>query len=119
MVIIGVPFVRAFFETEILGNMNYNLSSQNICNAAGAESILLTTAEGKVYGYCHNSGVKIEIAGEAENTEGVYYTVSTYIGWSGGFINNILSLDNKSNSEDSIRGYWKISGQTRLIVNEN
>lgn len=107
-----------FFSKEILGNMNYNLSSHNICNASGAESILLVNGEGKVYGYCHNSGVQITIAGQGENTEGVYYTVSTYIGWSMPFLNGLLSLNGNNQSQNVPVGMWEISGQTRLIVNE-
>ena len=107
-----------FFNREILGNMNYNLSSNNLCNISGDDSILLVNNEGKVYGYCHNSGVRIEIAGHGENTEGVYYTVSTYIGWSMPFLNGLLSLNGNNQSQNVPVGMWEISGQTRLIVNE-
>lgn len=107
-----------FINYEILGKMNYNLSSNDICSIGGAISTTLVNDEGKAYGYCHNSGIKIEIAGEGQNTEGVYYTVSTYIGWSMPFLNTLLSLGGNSRAEDVPIGMWQISGQTRLIVNQ-
>ncbi len=106
-----------FIATEVLGNFNYNLSASNICNITGVESTLLTNAEGKVY-YCHNSGIIIEQSGEGINTEGVYYTVSTYIGWSMPFLNNLLSLNGNNGPQPVPTGLWRIAGQTRLIVNE-
>lgn len=108
-----------FFNKEILGNMNYNLSStHDFCGAGGAEYVLLKDFTGEVNGYCHSSGVMIKVAGKGENTEGVYYTVSTYIGWSMPFLNSLLSLNGNNAKRDVPIGIWEISGQTRLIVNE-
>ena len=111
-----------FFEKEILGNMNYRVNHENIC-----EGIKTRDESGKRIAYCSDIGIIIrqvddnnetELYYPARKTKGVYYTVSTYIGWNAGFINNILALDNTKNTEDTIRGMWKISGQTRIIVNE-
>lgn len=126
--------LEEFFETEILGNMNYKINTENMCDGINQYDEL-----GRRVAICSNIGIvirqikaidelnetdeidtdEIDIYYPAKQTKGAYYTVSTYIGWSGGFINNILALDNKSNTEDTISGYWKISGQTRLIINEN
>ena len=103
-----------YFETEVLGNMNYNLSGQDICNNAGIDEFDYT---GKRVAYCHDSGIIIEQTGKSENTEGVYYTVSTYVGWSIPFLNKLLALNGNNVTRDVPTGMWKISGQTRLIVN--
>ena len=114
--------LEEFFEKEILGNMNYRVNHENIC-----EGIKTRDESGKRIAYCSDIGIIIrqvddnnetELYYPARKTKGVYYTVSTYIGWNAGFINNILALGNTKNTEDTIRGMWKISGQTRIIVNE-
>lgn len=92
--------METFFETEILGKMNYRATIG--CSHDRKEK------------YCNN-GIRIEEAGKAENTEGVYYRVTTSIGWSAPFINSLLSF-NGSKSNRNIAGYWRISGETRLIV---
>ena len=113
--------LKDFFENEILGNMNYKVNNENICEG------IKTIENGKRIAYCSDIGIVIrqvddnnetELYYPAKKTKGVYYTVSTYIGWNAGFINNILLLGNNSNDKDAIRGMWKISGQTRIIVNE-
>lgn len=107
--------MEKYFEEEVLGNMNYNLSGQDICNSVGIEEI---DHAGNRVAYCHDSGIVIEQSGTGENTEGVYYTVSTYVGWSIPFINNLLKLNGNNQQKGVVTGLWKISGQTRLIVNE-
>ena len=105
--------MEEYFEKEILGNLNYNLSDagKNIC--ANRD---LKDHTGKTIAYCHESGILIEESGEAVNTEGVYYTVSTYVGWATPFLNKLLALNGNNRKEDVPVGMWKISGQTRLIV---
>ena len=99
--------------------MKYNLSSaHNFCPTSTSKGELLYDAIGNVNGYCHGSGVVIKVAGTGENTEGVYYTVSTYIGWSMPFLNGLLSLNGNNDDRDIPIGIWEISGQTRLIINE-
>lgn len=110
--------INDFLQTEILEKMDYNFSANNICNTSGANYILTKDAKGNVNGYCNNLGIKISIAGRGKNTEGVYYTVSTYIGWTMPFLNNLLKLNGNNEQQDSPIGIWEISGQTRLIVNE-
>lgn len=106
--------MNEYFEDEVLGNMNYNLSGQDICKSSGIKEIDYT---GKRIAYCHDSGIIIEQSKKAENTEGVYYTVSTYIGWSMPFLNKLLALNGNNSKQDVPTGLWKISGETRLIVN--
>lgn len=120
-----INMMDQYFQDEVLGYHNYNLSSMDLCNSNGGDSKLLTNAEGKTIGYCHNSGVlivqsNIDKTGNTikGNTEGVYYTVSTYVGWSLPFLNNLLKLNGNSKQEEAPTGMWEISGQTRLIVNE-
>lgn len=110
--------INEFLQTEILEKLDYNFSANNICNTAGASYILKKDAFNNVVGYCNNLGVEVLVSGRGENTEGVYYTVSTYIGWSMPFLNNLLALNGNNASQDVPIGVWKISGQTRLIVNE-
>ena len=102
-----------FFEEEVLGNMNYNLSEHGIC-----KNIEERDYTGRRISYCHDSGIVIRESGSGVNTEGVYYTVSTYVGWSMPFLNTLLSLGGSKVEKDVPTGMWKISGQTRLIVNE-
>ena len=102
--------MNEYFEEEVLGNMNYNLSSMNIC-----DSIEKKDYSGKTVAYCHDSGIIIRQTGSATNTEGVYYTVSTFVGWSIPFLNKLLEFGG-NNQEDVVTGLWEISGQTRLIV---
>jgi len=104
-----------YFDDEVLTDMNYNLSGQDICNNIRINEFDYT---GKRVAYCHDSGIIIEQSGESENTEGVYYTVSTYIGWEIPFLNKLLALNGNNQQQEVPRGLWKISGQTRLIVNE-
>lgn len=110
--------INEFLQTEILDNLEYNFSANNICNTKGASYILTKDEYGNVNGYCNNLGIKVSIAGRGENTEGVYYTVSTYIGWSMPFLNNLLKLNGNNEKQPVPIGVWEISGQTRLIVNE-
>ena len=107
--------MEEYFNEEILGNMNYNLSGQAICKKNGIEEY---NEAGERIAYCSDLGIVIRKSGSAENTEGVYYTVSTYVGWSIPFLNKLLALDGSNKEPGTVAGYWQISGQTRLIVNE-
>ena len=102
-----------YFQEEVLGNMNYNLSGQDLCVALEIEEY----SEGKRTAYCHDLGIIIKQSGKAEITEGVYYTVSTYVGWSIPFVNKLLGLNGNNQQQKVPTGLWEISGQTRLIVN--
>ena len=103
-----------FFDTEIVGKKGY-ISKYSKC-----KNDQYKFKDGKCVGYCHSSGIDIDISGNAENTEGVYYTVSTYLGWNIEFLNKLSSLNGNNPSPDTknITGFWTISGQTRLIVNK-
>lgn len=114
-----------FIDKEILGTMNYNQSNLKICDGISGVSdsttggiVVKDAVTGKDLAYCHASGIIIEQAGVGENTEGVYYTVSTYIGWGMPFLNKLLAISGSNRSAEVPIGAWKISGETRLIVNE-
>lgn len=105
-----------FFEEEVLGNMNYNVSEHNIC--AGIET---TDYTGKKIAHCDDLGIVIRqtrLNGTDINTEGVYYIVSTYVGWSIPFVNTLLKLNGNNEDQDAVSGLWKISGETRVIVSK-
>lgn len=104
--------MQDFIDKEILGNMNYNVNHLNIC-----QNIDTKDDAGNTIAICHNSGIIIEEIEKATNTEGVYYRVSTHVGWSIPFINNLLALNGNNARRDVPIGVWKISGETRLIVN--
>lgn len=105
-----IDAMNKYFDQEVLGNMNYNLSEQKICDR------IQTKEMGRVIAYCHDSGIVIRESARAENTEGIYYTVSTYIGWSMPFLNKLLALNGNNEEQEVPIGFWEISGQTRLIV---
>ena len=108
-----------YIDKEILGNMNYNLSGNNICSQVTTED-----ETGRKIAYCHDSGIVIREVQQKEqdslihqNTEGVYYTVTTFVGWKMPFFNGLLNLGPNNQKED-ISGVWTITGETRLIVNQ-
>lgn len=92
---------------EILNNANYN-------NSAVCKNFTNTTTE-----KCIN-GVIIQLNGrniEKNGVTHVYYTVNTYIGYNLGFLNSLLSLTrDKDKSQKSIAGYFRISGETKVLV---
>lgn len=92
--------MEKFFEEEIHGEMNYYSNVK----CSGNEI------------YCKN-GIKIETKGSGINTEGKYYKVSTYFGWNINFFNVINNL--AGNNDKEVFGTWTISGETRLIINDN
>ena len=106
-----------FFQEEILGNMNYNISGQNICQT---RRISEYNDAGKKVAHCEELGIIIQQknTNQAGNTEGVYYTVSTFVGWQIPFLNALLGLNGNNKQQDVPIGMWEISGETRLIVNE-
>lgn len=123
--------LEEFIEIELLGNMNYNVSEFNIC-----DRITTTDDTGKTIAYCHNAGIvikeeptyEIKVTAPNEgividdptklnNTEGVYYKVETYLGWSMPFFKGFASIGGKK-ATDTPMGVWQISGETRVIVNQ-
>lgn len=94
-----------FFNTEIVGKLNYMFDNSSVCS-------------GKNYIYCKN-GILIQEMGKGTNTEGVYYRVSTYFGWHLPFIDNFYKIGNRSTADvKPMIGVWEITGETRLIVKE-
>ena len=105
--------IENFINNEILGDMNYNVNDLDICSSVKEED-----DAGNIIAVCHEAGIVIEQIAKATNTEGVYYRVSTYVGWSIPFLNKLLSLNGNNASRPVPAGVWQISGETRLIVNE-
>lgn len=93
--------METFFEEEIHGKMNYYGSLE--CT---------NTEEEK---YCKN-GIQIVEQKSGTNTIGKYYKVTTSFGWSIQFFNVINKISGKPDKEAPFSN-WKISGETRLIVN--
>lgn len=104
--------MQDFIDREILGNMNYNVNHLNIC-----QNVDTKDDAGNIIAVCHDSGIVIEEVEKAKNTEGVYYRVSTYVGWSIPFLNNLLALNGNNAKRAVPIGVWQISGETRLIIN--
>ena len=97
-----------YFEKEFVGKRGYNISEYNIC-----DHVKITEDD-----RCFDSGIFIQKTGNAQNTEGVYFTVSTYMSWGIPFMNNLLRLNGNNKEEGVVTGLWKISGETRLIVRD-
>lgn len=71
----------------------------------------------KVIGYCYN-GIIIKKNEQKSTDDTIYYTINTYANWELGFLNNILALGGRDpNSEKSIGGRWKITGEA-IVVNK-
>lgn len=100
-----------FINEEIVGNMNYNMSSYNICKGYPR-----TNDAGRIIGICDPAGVIIDEKGHANNTEGVYYTVSTYLGYNIGFLNKLTELNSDNETPGIVTGTWRISGETRVFI---
>lgn len=62
-------------------------------------------------------GVVIHLKGNVQKNgvKHVYYTVETFIGYNLGFLNSLLSLTRESSSTIP-PGYFRISGETKVIV---
>ena len=103
--------MEEFFEKEILGNMNYRATID--CS---------TNNEIDAIEYAQNGICIIKKTPKPHSTQsnklGVYYEVSTTIGWSIPFINKLLALDGKEAGSSVAKGKWIISGETRLIVRQ-
>lgn len=104
-----------FIDEEIVGNKKYNMSHYNVC-----QNFKETTENNRKKGLCAEAGIQIRESEQDERTGGYYYTVSTYLGWDIGFLSKLASLNgNRSDPETGkVTGTWRISGQTRLIVNK-
>ena len=106
-----ITAMEDFFEKDLVGGLGYSVKEYKPC-----ESNRKIEEDGQCIGYCYSSGIKIIKAGEAINTEGVYYTVSTYMGWGVPFLTKLLQLNGNNEMQETVEGTWIISGQTRVIV---
>ena len=111
-----IKTMEDFFENELVGKRGYNVSEHGTCQKNGPKYDPNTN---ECIGYCYSSGIDIDIAGKAVNTEGIYYNVSTYMSWGIPFLNNLLKLNGNNVERETKTGLWTISGQTRLIVRDN
>ena len=103
-----------YIDEEIVGNKKYNMSDYNVCqNFQESEN-------GRKVGLCADAGIQIKESKKDERTGGYYYTVSTYLGWDIGFLRKLAALGGNGNNPETgkVAGTWKISGQTRLMVNK-
>lgn len=100
-----------YINEEIVGNMNYDMSAYNICARYPTTNI-----SGEITAICNEAGIVIEESGRATNTEGIYYTVHTYLGWSLGFLNELTSLNGNNKKPGIVTGTWRISGETRVFI---
>ena len=91
---------------EILNNANYN-------NSAVCKNFTNTTTKKCVNGVI----IQQNFIDKKNGVTHVYYTVNTYIGYNLGFLNSLLSLTrDKDKSQKSIAGYFRISGETKVLV---
>ena len=98
-----------YFETELLGAMNYQATID--CKAPTAGTDVTYDVQ-----YCAKGIKIIKTHYTKSNKIGDYYTVYTTFGWSIPFINSILNLNNQDGKVAS--GLWVIKGESRTIVNE-
>lgn len=105
----------SYIDEEIIGRNNYNMSGYNMCHGYPKKD-----DNGRTIAICHDAGIVISETEQAKNTEGTYYTVSTYLGWNIGFFDKLAALngDREDPEPGVISGFWRISGQTRIIVNK-
>ena len=94
-----------YFENEILGTLNYRLPRSEM-NCRGSEA------------YCDNgiSITQIDAKSTKSDNLGVYYRVETYFTWSIPFLKQLMALSSINSNEQTARGIWKISGETRTII---
>ena len=96
-----------YFETEILGKLNYRIDkSQMNCD----DTV-----------YCDNGIAiyQIEPNSDERNKLGIYYHVETYFAWDLGFLRILTALNGNNQSGSNTFGAWTISGETRTIVNQS
>ena len=97
--------MQDYFDTEILGNMNYQVDVS--CPRMSANDDY----------YCGNGLLIIKRESTNANKLGDYYTVTTYFKWNIGFFRVLLDFGNNSSTDTSGEvGTWAISGETRPIV---
>ena len=97
---------------EILSAADYDVT----CNEIGLnDGNIIDNDTEKVIGYCYN-GIVIAKNERKSNDNTIYYTINTYANWELGFLNTILALGGRDpNSEKSIGGRWKITGEAIVV----
>lgn len=115
-----------YLETNEVGNLEQASENTNFTNYVNG---ILKDFNYKNSSICENykvidSKTQMCIGGvivEREETttkhgvNHIYYKVNTYVGYDLGFLNTLLSLG-REKSSNTIAGYFRISGETRVIV---
>ena len=100
----------SYFEKEVLGALNYRVSTNSMPCEKNDERLV----------YCQN-GIKISqytANADQRNKLGTYYKVETFFTWNLSFLKKLTEISsNRPNGEVS-GGMWVISGETRAIVRE-
>ena len=94
-----------YFEKELVGSYQYTFPITSIkCDNDDNE-------------YCLEPGIKITQIEKPSgaNKMGIYYKVSTYVGYNIGFL-KLIKAANEPVDGSPQTGYWEISGETRPIV---
>lgn len=116
--------ISNFFSNGDLSNLEeldnaLRLAKYDVtCDEIGYSDALITDKDtGENIGVCYN-GIIIR-KNETKSTDNtIYYDIKTYANWELGFLNTILSLGGRDpNSEKSIGGRWKITGEA-IVVNK-
>lgn len=97
---------------EILSAADYDVS----CNDIGYnDGNIVDKDTNNIIGYCYN-GIVIKKDEQKSTDNTIYYTINTYANWELGFLNTILALGGRDpNSEKSIGGRWKITGEAKVV----
>lgn len=99
-----------YFQTEIVGNLGYVFSAENMCDDVNQEKTR-----------CYKDiGILIEQIEPKENQKnklGVYYKVTTYFGFQLPFFDRLFAVSGSDNGQNII-GKWRIVGETRTIAFE-
>lgn len=99
--------VMTKMETDIKAMLEkHGYKNSSICDSV-TETSNLKCIDGVV--------IQLNDDNEKNGVKHVYYTVNTYIGYNLGFLNSLLSLSRESSST-TIMGYFRISGETKVIV---
>ncbi len=93
--------MNRYFQEELVEGMNYKYG--------------IKCPNKETYDYCDNGILIQEHSTTGTNKKGKYYTVTTTFGWEIPFLNVLLRFNGQNG--ETVSGVWKISGETRTIVN--
>ena len=102
--------MASYFEKEVLGNLNYRISTDTMtCDWEDRRLV-----------YCQDGIKIIQLTANSKqrNKLGTYYRVDTYFTWNLGFLRKLTALSRETPNSEVSGGIWVISGESRIIVNE-